>query len=357
MSTYRSSFMVGVLFALCALIYSSAASANHNVSFRIGVFFSSPYYGPYVDAYVIDDYNSGYWYAWDEPLRYGYWNAQYGGYDCHPAFMFGYRGWHRARYEAVICYDEFGDYFVVRNSWHELAYFNSGFWIDFGGHRWHDHHWDWAGIRTRDRYRWRKHRHAHKGHHGHHAYQGHRGHQGHQGHKGQRAYQGQREHRQDWSRQHHKKYQHQQHNQAKHYRQQDQRGGYKGQRGQQRQFSPPQKHQYQKPTQPRQFKAQQNARQGNSGPGRHRSEPRAQGNFKGNVGPRQNQQRYNNPQRASKQRHHQWRDGERTRGHGKKASNAQRQQNFRNHQYGDRRSFHDRGHRSKKERKKDRGPR
>ena len=159
MLTSKTKIALSALFLTGAIAYAPTASAHDNSSqpragFSIGIVLGDHNHGRNQRRYRLDGYQSGYWYAWNRPQRRRNWNRRYGGYDCHPAFMFGYRNRNRARFEATICYDRHGNYFAARNSRREISRYNGRRWTGNRGRTWRNDNWKWDRIRRRDVARW-----------------------------------------------------------------------------------------------------------------------------------------------------------------------------------------------------------
>lgn len=68
------------------------------------------------EPYTYRGYDSGRWYAYEEPRRAGRYYDNYGGYDCYKAFQYTWHDGHRARYDAYWCYDEGGRKYEVEKT-------------------------------------------------------------------------------------------------------------------------------------------------------------------------------------------------------------------------------------------------
>lgn len=159
MPSNKMKIALSALFITGAMAYVAPVSARDSYSkprigFNIGIVLGDRHYDRNRGSYRIDGYRSGRWYAWDRPLRRHIRNRRYGGFDCHPAFMFGYRGYNRTRFEAIICYDRRGNYYVAQGTHRALSHYNGRRWIGLGGQRWSNNKWNWRDVRRRDNSRW-----------------------------------------------------------------------------------------------------------------------------------------------------------------------------------------------------------
>ncbi len=159
MPSNKMKIVLSALLVTGAMAYTAPVSARDSYSkprigFNIGILFGDRHYDRGQASYRIDGYRSGRWYAWDRPNSRRVYNRRYGGFDCHPAFMFGYRANNRTRFESIICYDRRGRYFVAGGTHQALSHYNGRQWVGRNGRSWLNNNWGWNDVRRRDNSRW-----------------------------------------------------------------------------------------------------------------------------------------------------------------------------------------------------------
>ncbi len=105
-----------VSFAVLAGAMLASAPANAQVSLGVGADVDLGVDVRVGDPYTYRGYNSGRWYAYDEPRRAGRYYDNYGGYDCYKAFQYTWHDGHRARYDAHWCFDDRGRKYEVQRT-------------------------------------------------------------------------------------------------------------------------------------------------------------------------------------------------------------------------------------------------
>lgn len=102
--------------AVLAGVVLAGAPANAQVDLGLGADVDLGVDVRVGEPYAYRGYNSGRWYAYDEPRRAGRYYDSYGGYDCYKAFQYTWHDGHRARYDAYWCYDDRGRKYEVERT-------------------------------------------------------------------------------------------------------------------------------------------------------------------------------------------------------------------------------------------------
>jgi len=164
MLTRRIKMAVGAALVTGAVATATPAAAGDvSVGIRIGRDFALVFNGDdhrrdrRFDSYAYSGYQSGYWYTNFRPAKRRHWNTRYRAFDCHPAFKYGYFDGRRARIEAVMCYNSWGDFFIVPGSRYVVALHDGRYWGR--NRRWvDDRRWDYSRRWNDERYRWQRER-------------------------------------------------------------------------------------------------------------------------------------------------------------------------------------------------------
>jgi len=156
--------IIGAAMASGVIAYSAPASADQiSIGIRIGRDFALGFnaddyrHDRHYRPYAYDGFQSSYWYTHSRPIKRHRWNSRYRAYDCLSAFKFGYYNGRRARIEAVMCFDRFGNYFIVPGSRYVVAIYDGRRWG--GNRRWiDDRRWDYSRRWNGERDRWSRER-------------------------------------------------------------------------------------------------------------------------------------------------------------------------------------------------------
>ncbi|MEZ5922331.1 MAG: hypothetical protein R3C60_13410 [Parvularculaceae bacterium] len=118
----KYAFIFAPLFAAAALAASPADARSHHGD-RSSAYSRSDArdhdrgQGHAYGRYRYKGYESGRWYARERRhSRRHHWYADYRGYDCYPAFNYGWEGGRRVRWESTLCYNEYGRRFEPRGT-------------------------------------------------------------------------------------------------------------------------------------------------------------------------------------------------------------------------------------------------